>query len=78
MRLLIKLGLGAGLLGLGGVGILAAAPDSTPTTISDATAQTAAILTQMREDANHVLRLQGIARKDKDVIKLNCVNDKLV
>ena len=33
---------------------------------------------QARADARHVQYLQQIARKDKDVIKLNCVNDKLV
>ncbi len=33
---------------------------------------------QMRADARHVMYLQQIARKEKDVIKLNCVNDKLV
>jgi hypothetical protein len=29
-------------------------------------------------DYQHVLHLQAIARKEKDVIKLNCVNDKLI
>ena len=33
---------------------------------------------QTRADARHVQHLQQIARKEKDVIKLNCVNDKLV
>lgn len=33
---------------------------------------------QIQADYQHVLRLQGVARKMKDVIKLNCVNDKLV
>jgi hypothetical protein len=33
---------------------------------------------QTRADARHVQHLQLIARKEKDVIKLNCVNDKLV
>lgn len=33
---------------------------------------------QMSQDLVHVTRLQAKARKDKDVIKLNCVNDKLV
>ena len=33
---------------------------------------------QMRADARHVQHLQQLARKEKDVIKLNCVNDKLV
>jgi hypothetical protein len=33
---------------------------------------------QMRADARHIQHLQQMARKEKDVIKLNCVNDKLV
>lgn len=33
---------------------------------------------QMSQDLVHVSRLQQKARKEKDVIKLNCVNDKLV
>jgi hypothetical protein len=33
---------------------------------------------QLRADARHIQHLQQIARKEKDVIKLNCVNDKLV
>jgi len=33
---------------------------------------------QTRADARHIQHLQQVARKEKDVIKLNCVNDKLV
>jgi hypothetical protein len=33
---------------------------------------------QTRAHARHIQHLQQIARKEKDVIKLNCVNDKLV
>lgn len=33
---------------------------------------------QMRADARHIQHLQQVARQEKDVIKLNCVNDKLV
>jgi hypothetical protein len=33
---------------------------------------------QTRTDAQHIAHLQVIARREKDVIKLNCVNDKLV
>jgi hypothetical protein len=33
---------------------------------------------QTRADARHIQHLQQIARREKDVIKLNCVNDKLV
>jgi len=33
---------------------------------------------EMKGDYGRVIELQMIARKEKDVIKLNCVNDKLV
>lgn len=33
---------------------------------------------QIIADMRHVQHLQAVARKEKDVIKLNCVNDKLV
>lgn len=33
---------------------------------------------QVQEDALHVKHQQAVARKQKDVIKLNCVNDKLI
>jgi hypothetical protein len=33
---------------------------------------------QVRADARHIQHLQQVARQEKDVIKLNCVNDKLV
>jgi hypothetical protein len=33
---------------------------------------------QVRGDLRHIQHLQALARKEKDVIKLNCVNDKLV
>ena len=33
---------------------------------------------QTRADARHIQHLQQVARQAKDVIKLNCVNDKLV
>ena len=33
---------------------------------------------QSRVDARHIQHLQQVARQAKDVIKLNCVNDKLV
>jgi hypothetical protein len=32
----------------------------------------------IEEDHKHVLHLQALARKEKDVIKLTCINDKLV
>ncbi|MBL9013836.1 MAG: hypothetical protein JNL83_06660 [Myxococcales bacterium] len=33
---------------------------------------------QLLEDSRHIAHLRDIARKQKDVIKLTCVNDKLV
>ncbi|MBP6525300.1 MAG: hypothetical protein KA249_07800 [Dermatophilaceae bacterium] len=33
---------------------------------------------QSRQDLRHVQRLRAVARKAKDVVKLNCVNDKLL
>jgi len=44
----------------------------------DMLAQTKVIHAQLLKDWRHVKHLQETARKDKDVIKLNCVNDKLV
>jgi hypothetical protein len=41
-------------------------------------AQSTAIRDQIMKDWRHVKHLQETARKEKDVIKLNCVNDKLV
>ena len=36
------------------------------------------IKVDIEEDHRHVLHLQALARKEKDVIKLTCINDKLV
>jgi hypothetical protein len=36
------------------------------------------ILKEIEGDNRHVLHLQALARKDKDVIKLTCLNDKIV
>lgn len=33
---------------------------------------------QLEDDARHMRHLQAVARKEKDVIKLTCVNDTLV
>jgi len=41
-------------------------------------ARTEAIDAQIKADMRHVLHLQTKARQAKDVIKLNCINDKLV
>jgi len=44
----------------------------------DMTVKADGYLAKMREILKRVVQLQGIARKQKDVIKLNCVNDKLL
>lgn len=36
------------------------------------------LVAQVRADGQHVQYLQGVARREKDVIKLSCVNDKFV
>lgn len=46
-----------------------------PTEMSTRATELEAIV---RADDRHVLHLQALARKDKDVIKLTCVNDKYV
>lgn len=45
---------------------------------AELSARVRALHDQTRADARHVQHLQQIARNDKDVIKLSCVNDKLV
>jgi hypothetical protein len=41
-------------------------------------ARAATVEVQIKGDMRHVLHLQAKARQEKDVIKLNCINDKLV
>jgi hypothetical protein len=45
---------------------------------ADMTRQTEQYLQRMQEVFRRVVQLQEVARKQKDVIKLNCVNDKLL
>ena len=82
MKLLIKLGLVGVLAGVGATALSAA-----PTGIGDpamspqlgqAMAESQQLREQISNDARHVQHLQMLARREKDVIKLNCVNDKLV
>ncbi len=49
-----------------------------PLSLVDAQERVRLLREQTRSDARHIQHLQQIARKEKDVIKLNCVNDKLV
>jgi hypothetical protein len=46
--------------------------------IGDMTIRAAGIESQIKDDYRHVLHQQSVARRAKDVIKLNCINDKLV
>ena len=49
-----------------------------PMSVVDMRAQTETLRGGMLADHQHIIGLQAQARKLKDVIKLNCVNDKLV
>jgi hypothetical protein len=58
-------------------------PSAKPTkkvnlSLPEMVARTEAIDLQIQADMRHVLHLQTKARQEKDVIKLNCINDKLV
>jgi hypothetical protein len=49
-----------------------------PLTADEISKKSTQLQEQMSKDMVHVGRLQQKARKEKDVIKLNCVNDKMV
>lgn len=68
-----------------------AAPDAPPAPVTSAApapskvmsvgemnVSAASLEARIEEDSQQVLHLQEIAKKQKDVIKLNCVNDRLV
>ena len=68
-----------------------AAPDVAPTaspdpnsnintkmTAADMNVASSTIEVRMETDAQEIVRIQDIAKRQKDVIKLNCVNDRLV
>lgn len=63
-----------------GTGVLEAqtAPPPKPASATEMREQTAQIKTQLDAALRHVLHLQALARKEKDVIKLTCINDKLI
>jgi hypothetical protein len=81
MKLLAKVGLIAILAGAGVT--IYAAPSLTgggtvDASLEELTVRAREIHDRSTADTRHVQHLQQIARKQKDVIKLNCVNDKLV
>jgi len=47
-------------------------------TAADMKVKSEAIRTQITDDIRYVLHLKEVAKKKKDVIKLTCVNDRLV
>jgi hypothetical protein len=54
------------------------APAPKPLSADEIMKKSSELQLQMDQDLVHVGRLQAKVRKDKDVIKLNCVNDKMV
>lgn len=49
-----------------------------PSTMAELATRTEIMSAQMQADYQQALRLKDVAKKQKDVIKLNCVNDHLV
>jgi hypothetical protein len=60
------------------VTVRAQTPPPPPTTPADIRLRITSLRTQIEDDHRHVLHLQAVTRKEKDVIKLTCVNDKLI
>src|SRR5690242_18713236 len=78
MKLLAKLGLFGLVVGAGATALYAAPDLSSPESLTEIQVRAQAIHGAALDDLRHTDHLQTIARKEKDVIKLNCVNDKLV
>lgn len=67
------------LAAIGGAGAtMYAAPGGLGMSAQAMTVQVTSIRQQMMSDLHRVEQLQAIARREKDLIKLNCLNDKLV
>jgi hypothetical protein len=60
------------------VTVQAQTPPPKPVAPDEMRTRTELIKKDIAEDNRHVLHLQALARKEKDVIKLTCINDKLV
>ena len=63
---------------VGGVATLHADAPVTTASASDLQARGAQIQQQIANDYRYVMAMQARARSEKDEIKLNCVNDKLI
>lgn len=61
-----------------GGGVNVSGSVSVKLSVGEMTARASALEAQTQDDLRHLLHLQTIARREKDVIKLNCINDKLV
>lgn len=51
---------------------------STQLSVEDMQVQLTSTAEKVKNEARHVMHLRELARKQKDVIKLTCVNDKLI
>jgi len=78
MKLLKKYALLAVLFAAGIVQAQTAPPAPKALPPAEMRLRTDQIKKDIDEDNKHVLHLQALARKEKDVIKLTCINDKLV
>jgi hypothetical protein len=76
MKLFAKIAFAVAVGGVG-IGATIAAPDDAGTSMGLAS-DADAIKVRSKEDHQVVMRLKAAAYKEKDVIKLNCINDKLV
>lgn len=66
---------GAGFISPSGTNSTVGSPNMT---FPEMVARSAIVNKQIHDSYQHVEHLRQIARRDRDVIKLNCVNDKLV
>ena len=83
MKILAKILIAAAVAGGAGAVIYAAPGDgeltgSTDANVTEMITRVQSMNVEVQQDLRFVLHLQQTARKQKDVIKLNCVNDKLV
>jgi hypothetical protein len=66
------------MLGALGIGTLFAQPASNPPDLDPAQAEGERLVNDMAGIHTEMLRLQAAAHEAKDVVKLNCVNEKLI